>query len=57
MLGTEAWCGTISEGALDGAGDDSMLCLGKGNSSAGGIGRMLATPFSSEMEESFIMGG
>lgn len=35
-----------------------MLCLGKGNSSAGGIGRMLATPFSSEMdEESFIVRG
>ena len=58
VLGAEVWCGTVSDGALDGARDDSMLFRGKGNSSAGGIGRMLVpASMSSEVEEdASIMG-
>ncbi len=42
---------------MDGAWNDSMLFRGKGNSSAGGIGRIVVPPFSSEAEESsFIVG-
>ncbi len=58
VLGAEAWCGTVSESALDGARDDSMLFRGKGNSSAGGIGRMLVpASMSSEVEEDASMMG
>lgn len=58
VLGAEAWCGAVSEADLDVSGDDSMLFRGKGNSRAGGIGRMLVAPLSSEVEdESFIVGG
>lgn len=57
VLGTEAWCGAISEGTLDGAWDDSVLFRGKGNSSAGGIGRIFVPPFSSEVEEEFLIVG
>lgn len=48
----------ISEGALEGIWVASVLLRGKGNSSAGGIGRMLVAPSSSKTEEeSFIAGG
>ena len=58
VLEPEAWCGAFSEADLEVSGDDSVLFRGKGNSSAGGIGRMLGAPLSSEIEEeSFIVGG
>lgn len=48
----------MSEGALDGAWDVSVLSRGKGNSSAGGMGNMFVPPLSSEVEEEpFIVGG
>lgn len=57
LLRVVARGGTTFEGALDGVWDDSAMLLGKGNSSEGGIGRMLVAPFSSEMDESsFIVG-
>lgn len=42
---------------MDGSWDDSVLLLGKGNSSAGGIGRMFVTPVSFEVEEEPFMVG
>lgn len=47
----------MSEGALDGAWDDSVLSRGKGNSSAGGIGRIFVPPLPSEVDEERFMVG
>ena len=40
---------------MDGVWDDSVLFRGKGNSSGGGMGRILVTPASSEGGESFMV--
>ena len=45
----------MPEGVLDGAWDDSVLFRGKGNSSAGGIGRIFVTLVSSEWEDEIFI--
>lgn len=51
LLGSEVWY----TGGIDGGVEDSPLFLGKGNSSAGGMGRMFVPSISAE-ERSIVKG-
>lgn len=50
-LGDEVWC----IGGTEGGVEDSLLSLGNGNSSAGGIGRMFVPPISAD-ERAIVKG-